>query len=76
MNVNNKSVSYAYPGEYARIFVFQNKDKSSLVIVISQNISKKINAENGVAYKVSSTEDLNQLKSGIRVIMELHPYKG
>ena len=45
MNVNNKSVSYAYPGEYARIFVFQNKDKSSLVIVISQNISKKINAE-------------------------------
>lgn len=71
VTINSKSVSYAYPGEYARIFVFQNIEQTALVVMITQNISNKMGENNGVAYKIKTNEDLDLLRSGIRVAMEL-----
>jgi len=68
--VNQKSVSFGYPNEYTRIFVYQDKDQTSLVLKISQDLSRKMDANNGLLYQLKTMEDFHFLKSGIKVIME------
>lgn len=68
---NKKSVMINYPGELARIFVYLDKPTSSLLIKIAKDITQKMSDTNGRIYYLSSIDELNMLKSGIQVIMDM-----
>lgn len=68
---NKKSVMINYPGELARIFVYVDKPTSSLLVKIAKDITQKMSDTNGRIYYLSSIDELNTLKSGIQVIMDM-----
>lgn len=68
---NKQSVMINYPGELARIFVYQDKPNKTLLVKIAKDITAKMSESNGKLYYLSSIDELNSLKSGIQVIMDL-----
>lgn len=70
ISVNNKSVSFGFPNEFSRIFLFQSKEKDYLAVKITQDLTKAMGPNNGLIYKISSIEDFQYLKSGLKVILE------
>lgn len=70
VSINQKSVSFGFPNEYTRIFVYQDIEQTSLVLKISQDLTRKMDATNGLLYQLKTMDDLHFLKSGIKVIME------
>ena len=68
---NSKSVMINYPGELARIFVYQDKVNKTLLVKIAKDITVKMSDTNGRLYYLSSIDELNSLKSGVQVIMDL-----
>lgn len=70
ITINNKSVSFGFPGEFSRIFLYQDKEQTSLILKITQDLSQTMGPNNGQLYKIHSMEDVQHIKSGIRVILE------
>lgn len=70
ISVNNKSVAFGFPNEFARIFLYQSKDKDYLAVKITQDITKAMSSNNGLIYRIKTTDDFQYLKSGIKVILE------
>ena len=70
VTINNKSVAFGYPNEYARIFLYQDKDQTSLILKITQDLTQPMSSNNGKFFKICSIEDIQYIKSGIRVILE------
>lgn len=68
---NKLSVMVNYPGELARLFIYQDKERKTLMVKISKDITKKMSDTNGRLYYLSSIDELNSLKSGVQVIMDL-----
>jgi hypothetical protein len=68
---NKLSVMINYPGELARIFLYQDKPNKTLLVKIAKDITIKMSDTNGRLYYLSSIDELNSLKSGIQVIMDL-----
>ncbi len=68
---NTKSDMINYPGELARIFIYNDKQTKSLLVKITCDITEKMSDSNGRIYYVSSIDELNTVKSGIQVIMDL-----
>lgn len=71
IDIHEKSVSFGYPNEYTRIFLYQDKEQTSLILKISQDLTQSMkNQGNGQLYKIHTMEDVQYIKSGIRVILE------
>jgi hypothetical protein len=70
ITVNSKSVSFGFPNEFARIFLYQSKDKDYLAVKITQDLTKAMSSNNGLIYKVKTIDDFQYLKSAIKVILE------
>lgn len=68
---NKQSVMINYPGELARIFLYQDKPNKTLLVKIAKDITIKMSDTNGRLYYLSSIDELNSLKSGIQVVMDL-----
>ena len=68
---NKLSVMINYPGELARIFIYQDKQNKTLLVKIAKDITVKMSDTNGRLYYLSSIDELNNLKSGIQVIMDM-----
>lgn len=68
---NKLSTMVNYPGELARLFIYQDKPNKTLLVKISKDITQKMSDTNGRLYYLSSIDELNSLKSGVQVIMDL-----
>ena len=71
VKISETSVKYGYPDEYTRMALFKSKDGNALVFKISQDVNRKMDHENGLCYRVEDWNTFNELKFGIRVIMEM-----
>ena len=76
VKITETSVKYGYPDEYTRMFLFKSKDGNALIFKISQDVNSKMDHDNGLCYRVEDWNSFNDLKFGIRVIMEMKLYKG
>lgn len=70
ITINRKSVSFGYPNELTRIFLYQDIEQTALILKITQDLTQPMDSSNGKCYKICSIEDIQYIKSGIRVILE------
>lgn len=70
VNVNEKSVAFGYPNEFTRIFLYQDKEQTYLILKITQDLTQPMGVKNGLLYKIKDTDDIQHIKSGIKVILE------
>lgn len=70
------TVSIAYSGELARIFIKVDNDINSIVVKITQDPTIKMSQTNGKIYYLSTIDELNSLIAASKVIMDLKiPYQ-
>lgn len=70
ITVNEKSVAFGYPNEFTRIFLYQDKEQTYLILKITQDLTQPMGVKNGLLYKIKDTDDIQHIKSGIKVILE------
>ena len=68
---NTNSTMINYSGELARIFIYQEKQRQLLMVKLSTDITCKMSDSNGKIFYISTLDDLNSLKSGLQIIMEM-----
>ena len=68
---NTNSTMINYSGELARIFIYQEKQRQLLMVKLSTDITQKMSDTNGKIFYISTLDDLNSLKSGLQIIMEM-----
>lgn len=61
-----------FSGQPERIAILKSDDEQSLLVKISQNISEPLSDKNGKLFEVSSIDELNLVKSGIDVILNMN----
>lgn len=71
INETANTVSISYAGELARIIIKCHPDIKSLSVKITQDPTKKMSDKNGKLYYMSTIDEMNQLISASRVIMDL-----
>lgn len=71
VNETTNTVSIAYSGELARIFIKMDDEINSLVVKITQDPTIKMSATNGKIYYLSTIDELNNLIAASRVILDL-----
>jgi len=64
-----------YAGELARIFIYQDKAHDFLRIKITTDITAEVSDTNGQDFMVSTLDEVNQIKTGIKVVMKMKPPK-
>lgn len=74
--ITETSVRYGYPDEYSRMFLFKSKDGNALILKITQDVNSRMDHDNGLCFRVEDWNTFNDLKFGIRIIMEMKLYKG
>lgn len=65
------TVSIAYSGELARIFIKVDDQIGALVVKITQDPTRKMSADNGKSYYMATIDEMNNLISASKVIMDL-----
>lgn len=55
-------LTISFPGEMARIFVFQDESLNSLILRISTDITSKLTKDNSILFYVASLDELNKAK--------------
>lgn len=68
---NDTNVVVTYPGELGRIIIFQDESTHALIVRILLEIGQKITNKNSKTFYLSSIDELNCLKSGIQIVMEM-----
>lgn len=62
-------LTISFPGEMARIFVFQDEPLNSLILRISTDITSKLTKDNSILFYVASLDELNKAKIAAYVIL-------
>ena len=62
-------LTISFPGEMARIFVFQDESLNSLILRISTDITSKLTKDNSILFYVASLDELNKAKIAAYVIL-------
>lgn len=68
---NDNNIVVTYPGELGRIIIFQDEKQKSLLVMILLELGQKITNKNSKTFYLSTIDELNCLKSGIQVVMEM-----
>lgn len=68
---NDNNVVVTYPGELGRVIIFQDEKQKSLLVMILLELGQKISNKNSKTYYLSTIDELNCLKSGIQIVMEM-----
>ncbi len=68
---NENNVVITYPGELGRIVIFQNEEQKFLLVKVLLEIGQKITNQNSKTFYLSSIDELNCLKTGVQVVMEM-----
>lgn len=71
VNETTNTVSIAYSGELARIFIKVDQSINSIIVKITQDPTIKMSNTNGKIYYLSTIDELNSLIAASKVIMDL-----
>ena len=72
INEEDDNITYVgYYDEPERIAIFKDNGNTLLLVKISQDVSAHLSDNNGKIFEVSSIDELNLVKSGIDVILEM-----
>lgn len=71
VNETTNTVSIAYSGELARIFIKVDQSINSIIVKITQDPTIKMSNINGKIYYLSTIDELNSLIAASKVIMDL-----
>lgn len=66
------TTNIGFSGQPERIAILKSDNEQSLFVKISQNISEPLSDKNGKLFEVSSIDELNLVKSGIDVILNMN----
>lgn len=66
-----KNVIVTYPDALGRIAISQDANETTLIVDISLKINEQISSRNTKSFFVSTIDELNCLKSGIQVVLEM-----
>ena len=66
-----KNVIVTYPDALGRIAISQDSNETTLIVDISLKINEQISSKNTKSFFVSTLDELNCLKSGIQVVLEM-----
>lgn len=76
VNETTNTVSIAYSGELARIFIKVDASINSIIVKITQDPTIKMSNTNGKIYYLSTIDELNCLIAASKVIMDLKISQG
>lgn len=68
---NENNVVITYPGELGRVIIFQDESQKALLVRILLELGEKITNKNSKTFYLTTIDELNCLKSGIQIVMEM-----
>jgi hypothetical protein len=68
---NDTNVVVTYPGELGRVIIFQDEGQKNLIVRILLDLGEKITPNNSKTFYLSTIDELNCLKTGIQIVMEM-----